>query len=186
MLEQQALEIAAVKIITPRKHGDHRGFFSETYNRKAMAEIGLDLDFVQDNHSLSAEVGVVRGLHFQSPPYAQDKLVRVVRGAIYDVAVDIRVGSPTFGQYVSKIISAEAWNQILVPAGFAHGFMTLEPNTEVIYKVTNYYAPDHDHGLLWNDPDLGIEWPLDPESAILSDKDQQQPRLADVQSPFTL
>ena len=178
------LDIPAVRVFMPKKHGDHRGFFSEVYNKKALAESGIDIDFVQDNHSLSAEKGVVRGLHFQVPPFAQDKLVRVVRGSVFDVAVDLRRGSPTYGQHVSVVLSAEAWNQILVPIGFAHGFMTLEPDTEVIYKVSNYYAPDHDKGLLWNDPALGIEWPVTYEDAILSDKDKARPRLAELPPYF--
>jgi dTDP-4-dehydrorhamnose 3,5-epimerase len=142
------------------------------------------MEFVQDNHSLSVEKGVVRGLHFQLPPFAQDKLVRVVRGRILDVAVDIRRSSPTFGQHVAVEISAESWNQILVPAGFAHGFVTLEANTEVIYKVTNYYAPQCDRGILWNDPALGINWPIAAGEAILSDKDKKQPLMADAPDLF--
>lgn len=184
-MQAEALSIPDVKILTPKKHGDHRGFFSEVYNRKALESAGIDLDFVQDNHSLSAEKGVVRGLHFQSPPYAQDKLVRVVKGSVFDVAVDLRQGSPTYGQHVSAVLTIDDWNQILVPIGFAHGFMTLEPGTEVIYKVTDYYAPDHDHGLLWNDPELGIAWPLGSDEAVLSDKDRKQPRLSELTSPFT-
>ncbi len=168
----------------PTKHGDHRGFFSEVYNRKSLADAGIDIDFVQDNHLLSAEKGVVRGLHFQAPPFAQDKLLRVLRGSVFDVAVDLRRGSPTYGQHVSAVISAEAWNQILVPIGFAHGFMALEPDTEVIYKVSNYYAPDHDNGFLWNDPDVGITWPIPEGEAILSDKDRKQLRFAEIGSPF--
>ena len=183
-MQVESLAIPDVKLLTPKKHGDHRGFFSEVFNRKVLAEAGIDIDFVQDNHSLSAERGTMRGLHFQSPPYAQDKLVRVVKGAIFDVAVDLRTGSPTFGQHVSAVISAQAWNQILVPIGFAHGFMTLEPDTEVIYKVSNYYAPDHDHGLLWNDPALGIEWPMGPDEITLSEKDQRQPVIGAIDSPF--
>lgn len=175
-----ALAIPDVKIIRPRKFGDSRGFFSETYNKKALEAAGLHYDFLQDNQSLSAEVGTVRGLHFQLPPFAQDKLVRVVKGAILDVAVDIRKGSPTYGQHVSAVISAEEWNQILVPIGFAHGFCTLEPYTEVIYKVTNFYSAEHDRGLLWNDPDLGIDWPVAADKALLSDKDRKQPRLAEL------
>lgn len=178
------LDIPEVKILAPRKFGDERGFFSETYNKRTLTSLGIDIEFVQDNHSFSAAKGTVRGLHFQTPPFAQDKLVRVIRGSIFDVAVDIRKDSPTYGQWVSAIVSAEAWNQILVPAGFAHGVCTLEPNTELIYKVSNYYAPDHDHGLLWNDPNLGIEWPVAPDEAILSEKDQQLPKLADFDSPF--
>ena len=180
----EALNIPAVKILAPGKHGDDRGFFSETYNKKALAAAGVRLEFVQDNHSFSAAKGTVRGLHFQTPPFAQDKLVRVVRGAVFDVAVDLRRDSPTYGRHVSATLSATAWNQILVPIGFAHGLMTLEPDTEVIYKVSDYYAPEHDHGLLWNDPALGIEWPLAEHEAILSDKDRAQPRFADFATPF--
>ena len=176
--------IAAVRELTPKKHGDHRGFFSETYNKRALGEAGIHIEFVQDNHSLSAEKGTVRGLHFQTPPFAQDKLVRVTRGAVFDVAVDLRRGSPSYGRHASAVLSAEAWNQLLVPVGFAHGFMTLEPDTEVIYKVSHYYAPDHDEGLLWNDPDLGIDWPLGLDMAVLSEKDRNLPRLKEIESPF--
>lgn len=183
-MDVQTLEIPDVRIIRPKKHGDHRGFFSEVYNKQAFAEAGIDLDFVQDNHSLSAETGTLRGLHFQTPPFGQDKLVRCVKGAILDVAVDLRAGSPTYGKHVAAEISAEDWNQILVPIGFAHGFITLVPDTEVIYKVTNYYAPDHDKGLLWNDPALGIDWPLPTGGPVLSDKDTRQPLLADISAPF--
>ena len=185
-MRAEELDIPAVKVLTPTKHGDHRGFFSETYNRQILAKAGITIDFVQDNHSSSAERGTVRGLHFQTPPFAQDKLVRVVRGAVFDVAVDLRRGSPTYGQHVSVVLSAEAWNQILVPVGFAHGFMSLEPDTEVIYKVSNYYSPEHDKGLLWNDPDLMIRWPLDTAMAVLSPKDGNLPRLAEIDSPFSL
>ena len=184
-MEITELEIPEVKVLTPRKFGDHRGFFSETYNKRLLADRGIEMDFVQDNHSLSVERGTIRGLHFQTPPYAQDKLVRVAQGSILDVAVDLRRGSPTYGKSVSAVISAESWNQILVPVGFAHGLCTLEPNTVVIYKVSNYYAPDHDLGLLWNDPDLGIDWPVDEAEARLSDKDCRQPRLRSFDSPFT-
>ncbi|MCC6913744.1 MAG: dTDP-4-dehydrorhamnose 3,5-epimerase [Rhodospirillaceae bacterium] len=183
-LTVESLAIPEVKIIRPRKHGDARGFFSETYAKKAFAEAGIDLDFVQDNHAFSATKGTVRGLHFQSAPFAQDKLVRVVRGSILDVAVDLRRASPTYGQHVSAVISADEWNQILVPVGFAHGLLTLEPDTEVLYKVTNYYAPQHDLGLLWNDPALGIAWPVSEADAVLSAKDKAQPRLADLPAYF--
>ncbi len=176
--------LAGVKVVHAKKHGDHRGFFSEVYNRRALAEAGVEIEFVQDNHSLSAEKGTVRGLHFQAPPFAQDKLVRVVRGSVFDVAVDLRKGSATYGEHVSVVLSAEAWNQLLVPIGFAHGFMTLEADTEVVYKVSDYYAPDHDYGLLWNDPALGIRWPIAEEEAILSDKDRVQPRLSELATPF--
>lgn len=173
-----------VKIITPKKFGDHRGFFSEVWKQSALVEAGLSLDFVQDNHSLSAEQGVLRGLHFQTEPFAQDKLVRCVRGAVLDVAVDIRKSSPTYGQHIAVEISAENWKQILVPKGFAHGFLTLEPNTEVVYKVTHYWAPDHDRGVLWNDPALGIDWPISADDVILSDKDRQQPLLTQAPELF--
>ena len=176
--------LAGVKVVHAKKHGDHRGFFSEVYNKKALAEAGIEIEFVQDNHSLSAEKGTVRGLHFQAPPFAQDKLVRVVRGSVFDVAVDLRKGSATYGEHVSVILSAEAWNQLLVPVGFAHGFMTLEADTEVVYKVSDYYAPDHDCGLLWNDPALGIRWPMAEEEAFLSDKDRVQPTLSELVTPF--
>jgi dTDP-4-dehydrorhamnose 3,5-epimerase len=183
-MQVKETEIPAVKLIVPRKFGDHRGFFSETYNRKVLSDAGINLDFVQDNHSLSAQKGVLRGLHFQTPPFAQDKLVRVTRGRIFDVAVDIRRDSPTFGRHVAAELSAENWMQILAPIGFAHGFVTLEPDTEVVYKVTNYYAPAHDRGILWNDPDLGIRWPVSAEDVILSDKDKAQPRFADMERVF--
>lgn len=181
----RALDIPDVKVIEPDKFGDHRGFFSETYNRTAFHKLGIDLDFVQDNHSLSAQVGTVRGLHFQTPPYAQDKLVRVPRGAILDVAVDIRHGSPTFGKWVAEVISAENWLQILVPVGFAHGFVTLEPDTEVQYKVSAPYAPEHDKGLLWSDPALGIDWRVPQDRAVLSEKDRRHPVLSDLPAYFT-
>ena len=171
-------------LLEPKKFGDHRGFFSETYSRARLAERGFDGEFVQDNQSLSVEVGVVRGLHFQSPPFAQDKLVRVTRGAILDVAVDLRRGSPTYGDHVAVEISAANWRQLLIPKGFAHGFVTLERETELLYKVSAYYAPDHDHGLLWCDPALGIDWPVSPEAALRSDKDRAQPKLAEIASPF--
>lgn len=183
-LEIQSLGIPAVKILRPAKFGDARGFFSETYSKRALDEAGLDLAFVQDNHAFSAERNTVRGLHFQTPPFAQDKLVRVVRGSILDVAVDLRTGSPTYGQHVSAVISASEWNQILVPIGFAHGLVTLEPDTEVLYKVTNYYSPENDKGLLWNDPELGIDWGLGEADTILSDKDAKQPTLAELPAYF--
>ena len=149
-----------------------------------MLKHGIDINFVQDNQSLSEKSGTLRGLHFQSPPFAQDKLVRVTQGKILDVAVDIRRGSPTFGQHIAEFISATEWNQILVPKGFAHGFLTLEKNTEVIYKVSNYYAPNHDHGIKWNDPSLGINWGIDIENIVISEKDRQQPLLKHINSPF--
>lgn len=183
-IKVETTAIADVKIITPPKFGDHRGFFSETYNRQAFRDAGIDLEFVQDNQSLSAQLGTLRGLHFQSAPFAQDKLIRVTRGKILDVAVDIRRGSPSFGQHVAVELSAENWRQLLVPIGFAHGFVTLEPDTEVNYKVTNTYSAANDHGLAFDDPDLGIAWPLPPEGAVLSDKDRKHPRLRDLPAYF--
>lgn len=177
--------IPDVKLITPKKFGDARGFFSETYSSVKFAEAGIDRAFVQDNHSLSATIYTLRGLHFQTPPFAQAKLVRCIRGKILDVAVDIRKGSPTYGQHVSAVLDPENWAQMLVPRGFAHGFVTLAADTEVIYKVDNRYAPDHDAGLAWNDPDLGIDWQLAGHDPKLSDKDATHPRLADFDSPFS-
>ena len=180
----ESLAIPDVKILRPKKHGDARGFFSETYSQRALAEAGIDLTFVQDNHVFSAAKGTMRGLHFQTPLFAQDKLVRVIRGSILDVAVDLRRSSPTYGKHISAVISARDWNQILVPVGFAHGLLTLEADTEVLYKVTNYYSPQHDLGLLWNDPALAIAWPLSEADTILSAKDKVQPRLADLPAYF--
>lgn len=176
--------IPDVKVLTTERFGDDRGFFSEVYNAKRFAEAGMDLRFVQDNHSLSADVGVLRGLHFQLPPFAQDKLVRVIRGRILDVAVDLRRASPTFGKHVAVEISADNFRQILVPKGFAHGFVTREPNTEVIYKVTDYYSPEHDRGLIWNDPDIGILWPVSDDEVTLSAKDAILPRMRDATDFF--
>jgi len=178
------LDIADVKVVSVPRHGDSRGFFSETYNKKAFAEAGIALDFVQDNHSLSTQIGTLRGLHYQGHPFAQDKLIRVVRGRIFDVAVDIRRNSPTFGKWVAAEISADEWNQILVPIGFAHGFCTLESNTEVIYKVTNYYSPQFDFGIRWNDPAIGIVWPFSEDRLVLSDKDKRQAFLKDMVDGF--
>jgi dTDP-4-dehydrorhamnose 3,5-epimerase len=177
------LPLAGLMLIDAKKFGDDRGFFSETYNARDLAAAGFGGAFVQDNHSLSAKKGTVRGLHFQAPPDAQDKLVRVVRGSILDVAVDLRRSSPTYGAHVAVELSARNWRQLLVPKGFAHGFCTLEPDTEVIYKVSALYAPQSDRGLLWNDPALGIAWP-DFAGAELSAKDRELPTLAACDSPF--
>lgn len=185
-MQTQALAIPDVKLITPSIHRDERGFFSETFNARALATAGVTAHFVQDNHSLSVDAGVVRGLHFQVPPHAQGKLVRVVRGSIFDVAVDIRAGSPTYGQHVTAVLSADNWSQLWVPEGFAHGFCTLERSTEVVYKVTDYYAPDCDRGLRWDDPDLAIAWPVAPADAILSAKDKLHPVLDALPAYFSL
>ncbi len=184
MIKIEQLEIPDIVILTPPKFGDERGFFSEVFNARAMKDAGIDLDFVQDNHSYSAAEHVLRGLHYQTPPCAQDKLVRCTRGAILDVAVDIRKGSPNFGKWVSAVISAENWAQILVPKGFAHGFITLEPDTEVLYKVTDFYSKPNDAGLAWNDPDIAIDWGLGHAQPTLSAKDQAAPRLCDTDTQF--
>ena len=175
--------IPDVLLIEPRRFGDHRGFFSEVWKRSALKAAGFEVDFVQDNHSLSREVGVLRGLHFQRPPSAQGKLVRVVRGRILDVAVDIREGSATYGQAVWAELSAANWAQLLVPRGFAHGFVTLTDDCDVLYKVTDYYAPASEGGLLWNDPALAIDWPADV-TPLINARDAAWPGLADFVSPF--
>ena len=177
----ERLAIPDVILIAPRKFADARGFFSETWNERALSDAGIAARFVQDNHAASTAKGTVRGLHFQLPPMAQDKLVRVTRGAVLDVAVDIRRGSPTFGQHVAAVLSAENWAQLWVPKGFAHGYCTLQADTEVIYKVTDYYSPAHDRGIQWDDPALGIAWPVTSANALLSDKDTMQPALANAQ-----
>jgi dTDP-4-dehydrorhamnose 3,5-epimerase len=182
-MQVTSLAIPEVRLIATVRHGDHRGFFSETYSRRAYAAAGIEADFVQDNHSLSGEAGTVRGLHFQVPPNAQAKLLRVVRGAVFDVAVDLRHGSPTYGRHVSAVISAAAWHQIFVPVGFAHGFCTLEPGTEVLYKVSDFYAPEAEQGLLWNDPELAIDWPAGA-GAVLSERDRGWPALRDLSRVF--
>ena len=174
------LAIPEVLVIKTQKYSDARGFFSETYNKKAFAAAGIDLDFVQDNHSRSTAAGTVRGFHYQTPPFVQDKLVRVVSGRILDVALDIRKSSPTFGKWVAAEISANDWTQILVPAGFAHGVCTLEPDTQIFYKVTNFYSPSNYFGIRWNDPDLKIDWPISETEVEVSDNDKQQPLFANV------
>lgn len=184
MLDVRRLALEGVLEIRPPRHTDERGFFSETWSASAFREAGIDMDFVQDNHSLSRQRGVLRGLHFQSPTMAQDKLVRVTRGAIFDVAVDIRRGSPTFGQWIGTTLSAEEWNQLLVPKGFAHGILTLEPDTEVQYKVTAPYSREHDRAIRFDDPAIGIDWPITREAVILSEKDRSAPLLADVETGF--
>ncbi len=184
-MDIQATSIPEVKIIAPKKFGDARGFFSETYNQRAFHEAGIRDVWIQDNHSMSGPKGTVRGLHYQIAPSEQAKLVRVVKGAILDVAVDVRKGSPTYGKHVACEISAEAWNQIYVPAGFAHGFCTLTPDTEVLYKVTSLYSKNDEFGILWNDPALGIDWPVKPADALLSEKDKILPTFANAPVHFT-
>lgn len=183
-MECEATTIAGVMTLTPRRFGDARGWFSETWNATAMIAAGLDLPFVQDNHSFSADVGTIRGLHFQRAPHAQDKLVRCTRGAIWDVAVDIRIGSPTYGRWVGVDLTPENGRQILVPKGFLHGFVTRLPDTEVQYKCTNLYAPDCDGAVRWDDPNLAINWNLGDTKPVLSGKDAEAPLLKDFQSPF--
>ncbi len=178
------VSLSEVKIMSLKKSEDSRGFLSEVYTRRTFEAEGDEIEFVQDNHSFSAKKGTVRGLHFQTPPVAQHKLVRVVRGSVFDVVVDLRRSSFSYGRHVSVVLSAAAWNQVFIPIGFAHGFMTLEEDTEVVYKVSDYYSPDHDKGLLWNDPALGIQWPVPAKEALLSERDQAHPRLAELESPF--
>lgn len=178
------LSIPDVILLTPRRFPDARGFFAVTYNKREYQEAGIDQTFIQDNHSLSADTGTLRGLHYQSPPHTQAKLVRVVRGRILDVAVDARPSSPHYGKWVSAEISAEEGNQILVPQGFLHGFVTLEPNTEVLYKVDAEYDGTADGSVRWDDPDIGIEWGLGDRPPVLSDKDANAPSWRDWDNPF--
>jgi len=178
------LEIPAVKLIVPKRFSDSRGYFSETWTEHFFREEIANVTFVQDNQSMSVRKGTLRGLHFQKPPHAQGKLVRVLRGSIYDVAVDIRTGSPTYGNRVAVKLDAGEGVQLWVPSGFLHAFCTLEDETEVFYKATAYYSPSHDAGVLWCDPDLNINWPIGPESVVLSDKDQLLPRLRDLPGFF--
>ena len=173
--------LSGLEVLTPQRFGDTRGFFSESWNRQRLVDQGIDLDFVQDNHSLSAQIGTVRGLHFQSPPHAQDKLVRCGQGALFDVAVDIRKGSPSYGQWFGIELSAENGKQLLVPKGFLHGFITRASNTEILYKCTDCYAPDCDGAVRWDS--CGINWGFDG-TPVLSDKDVEAPTLAEFDSPF--
>ncbi|MCZ8314946.1 dTDP-4-dehydrorhamnose 3,5-epimerase [Phreatobacter sp.] len=179
-----ALEIGGLLLVEPTRIGDARGFFSETFRADRFAEAAGPVIFVQDNHSLSAARGTIRGLHFQKAPRAQGKLVRVTRGAILDVAVDIREGSPTYGRHVAVELSSENWRQLWVPAGFLHGFCTLAPDTEVIYKVTDHYSREHDAGVRWNDPGIAIAWPVAETEATLSDKDRTAPLLREIGPQF--
>ncbi len=184
-MKLETTKLPGVVILTPDRFGDARGFFSESWSYHRLAELGIDLAFVQDNHSLSASQGTVRGLHFQAPPHAQDKLVRCGRGALLDVAVDIRTGSPTYGAHVGVELSAENGRQLLVPKGFLHGFASLTPDTEILYKCTDYYAPETEGAVLWSDPTLNIDWGLAPEAAQLSAKDAAAPLFETFESPFT-
>jgi len=184
MLVVRSLSIPDVKIIEPPRFGDDRGYFSETFNKQALAEAGIEFDAIQDNESLSASPGTIRGLHFQKPDAAQAKLVRVLSGSIFDVAIDLRRGSPSYGRHVGVTLSADDWRQLLVPKGFAHGFCTLAPDPRVFYKVDAYYSPELDAGLIWNDPDLAIEWPAPSAEVTLSEKDARLPRFSDFDSPF--
>jgi dTDP-4-dehydrorhamnose 3,5-epimerase len=184
-LKFEQTPLLGVVVITPARFGDHRGFFSESYSAKALAEHGITTQFLQDNHSLSMTQGTIRGLHFQAPPNAQDKLVRCGRGALFDVAVDIRKGSPTYGQWFGVELSFENGKQLLVPTGFAHGFVTRAPGTEIIYKCSDYYAQETEGAVAWNDPEVGVDWGLGDMAPILSDKDANAPSLADLNSPFT-
>jgi len=176
--------LADILLITPPRYGDRRGFFCETWNARLLGDFGIHVDFVQDNQSLSGSVRTIRGLHFQSPPHAQDKLVRCGRGRLLDVAVDIRKGSPTFGDWIGVELSADNGKQLLVPKGFLHGFVTLEPNTEILYKCSDYYAPECDGAIRFDDPDIGIDWGIAPNKAVLSEKDAAAPLLKDFDSPF--
>ena len=181
-IEKTAL--SGVLILTPARHGDARGFFGESWNRATLRAHGINIDFVQDNHSFSERAGTVRGLHYQIPPHPQTKLVRCGRGRLYDVAVDIRRGSPSYGNWVGVDLSFDNGRQLLVPEGFAHGFVTREPDTEIVYKCSDHYAPDCDRALCWNDAEIGIDWGLEGTASILSDKDAAAPALADLDSPF--
>ncbi len=183
---QQNNPFGGLVVIDPIKHSDHRGFFSETYNQEMLRNrYDIVCDFVQDNHSFSVSPGVVRGLHFQVPPMDQAKLVRVTQGAILDVVVDVRKNSPTFGHHFSIELNAENWKQLFIPPGFAHGYCTMVPNTEFLYKVSRPYSPEHDHGILWNDPALAIEWKV-PAEVTLSEKDNEQPLFANLPDYFIL
>ena len=176
-------KITELKVINSKRFSDERGFFSEIYSRRKFLDYGISVEFVQDNHSLSKEVGTLRGLHFQRPPKAQAKLIKCVQGSIYDVAVDIRIGSPTYGIWEGFVLSANNGDQLYIPIGFAHGFVTLQPDTEIIYKCSDYYAPDMEGSIFWKDPDIRIDWPLSAKP-ILSSKDSVAPMLENVESPF--
>lgn len=183
-MDVRATAIPEVKVITPARYGDHRGFFSEVYNKRVLAEAGIKADFIQDNQAFSAQRGTLRGLHFQKPPATQAKLLRVLRGRVVDVAVDCRVGSPTFGRHVMVELSASDGTQVFCPRGFAHAVMTVEPDTEVTYKVDAYFAPELEAGIRWDDPDLAIAWPIPSHEVVLSDKDRAWPLLRELPPVF--
>ena len=176
--------LSELLLLEPKRFGDNRGFFAETYSARVLVEHGIKEQFVQDNHSVSAQVGTVRGLHFQAPPHAQAKLVRCGRGVLFDVAVDIRKGSPTYGQWFGAELSFENGLQLFIPAGFAHGFVTREPDTEIVYKCSDYFAPETEGALRFDDPEIGIDWGLDSGEVILSEKDSLAGSFADFNSPF--
>jgi dTDP-4-dehydrorhamnose 3,5-epimerase len=184
ILEIAETEIPGVRVLRVRRLGDARGFFAETWSRDRFHGAGIDVEWVQENHAMSAAAGTVRGFHYQIAPAAQAKLIRVVRGAALDVAVDLRRGSPTFGRHIAIELSAENFRQLLIPSGFAHGYCTLKPNTEILYKVDHVYAPDTERGIRWDDPALGIDWPVKPQEAVLSEKDRGLPMLADQPDLF--
>ncbi len=183
-MDYQELEIKGVFLLRPKYHEDERGYFAQTYSRAVLDKIGIGVELVQDNQSFSQKKATVRGLHFQLPPMDQDKLVRVTSGAVLDVVVDIRRNSPTFGKHVSVVLSAKNRAQLWLPKGMAHGFCTMEPDTQFLYKVSNYYSPEHERGILWNDSALGIDWPASEKEAILLDKDKNLPTLAQAQNLF--
>lgn len=183
-MQLRELEIAGVYLLTPKRFSDDRGWFTESYNQRTLANAQIDWRFVQDNHSYSKHAGTIRGFHFQTPPHAQEKLVRCVRGSILDIAVDVRAGSPAFAKWVAAELSAENGDQLFVPVGFAHAFVTLEPDTEVIYKVTDFYAPECDGGIRWDDPTIAFPWSLPAGAPHLSVKDTKLPFLNDMQTAF--
>jgi dTDP-4-dehydrorhamnose 3,5-epimerase len=180
----ETVTIDGVKLLRPQRISDARGYFVELWNRRTFAEAGIDVEFVQDNQSFSKHKSTLRGLHYQPPPRGQAKLIRVVQGSIFDVAVDLRRASPTFGRHSTAVLTAKGGEQLFVPIGFAHGFCTLEPDTEVQYKVSDFYSREHDAGLLWNDPELGIAWPLEGNEPVLSDRDRRLPRLSEIEVLF--
>jgi dTDP-4-dehydrorhamnose 3,5-epimerase len=183
-MQVEALGIPDILLLTPPRFRDERGFFSEVWSRKALRAAGLPGDFEQENHSLSRTVGTVRGLHYQTPPVAQGKLVRVVRGRIFDVAVDLRRRSPSYGQWVGAELSADDGRMIWIPAGFAHGFCTLEPDSEIVYLVDAPYSAANNAGLRWNDPLIGVDWPVLEEAVVLSQADRDAPGFSALESPF--